>query len=375
MRSQGRGRVRRVFPGANTPHGFHSFYEDIIGPEANRVIILKGGPGVGKSTFIKKMGQRLLDMGYDVEYECCSSDNDSVDGLVVRDLGLAMIDGTSPHVVDPRAPGAVDEILDLGVFWDERLLKGSRREILEASLEVSRHFERAFRYLSEARVIHDDWEACYTEALDFGAVNCAAAEVVRDVLQGMPVSPSPGRRRRLFASAISPDGPVHHLDTIMGRLERRYVVKAEPGCGKSTLVRKVGEAAIERGLDTEFYHCPLDPSKVDHIVIPALSVAVTSAAWPHDLEASGSLDRTIDLNAAVDARVTARYRDVIADATRRFHEAFRRATDSLNRAKRAHDEMQSYYVRAMDFQAVDRAAERTFARILELEREIAEASA
>ncbi len=42
------GAVRRMFPGGNTSLGFYSFYDNVIGPEARRVFILKGGPGAGQ---------------------------------------------------------------------------------------------------------------------------------------------------------------------------------------------------------------------------------------------------------------------------------------------------------------------------------------
>ncbi|MGE5571941.1 MAG: PRK06851 family protein [Bacillota bacterium] len=371
MKSQGRGWLKKVFPGANTPEGFFSFYEYVIGPDANKILIVKGGPGVGKSTLMRKIGQRFLDMGYDVEFCCCSSDNDSLDGAVVPDLGLALIDGTAPHVVDPKNPGAVDEIINLGDFWNEKALRASRREIMEANREVARLFERAFRYLKEAKVVHDDWEACYTEALDVGYANCMVDEVKRDIFQDMPVSPVPGRERHLFASALSPDGPVHYLDSIVGRLPRRYVLKGEPGTGKATLARKVGDAAIWRGQDVEFYHCPLDPSKVEHVVIPTSGVAVISGTWPHLFDASKELDRTVEMKVALDRAVVGRYQDIIASSRERFHQALSRATEFLHRAKLLHDEMQAYYVRSMDFAAVDRLGEQVLARALDLEREVA----
>ncbi len=375
MKSQDRGWIKKVFPGANTPQGFYSFYDHIIEADANKIMIVKGGPGVGKSTFMRRIGQGLAEMGYDIEYHCCSSDNDSVDGVVARDLGLALIDGTAPHVMDPRLPGAVDEIIHLGDYWDERSLRSSKREILELGREVGRLFERAYRYLKEAKVIHDDWEACYIEALDIGYANCMAEELARDVFEGRPVSHTPGRPRRLFASAISPDGPVHYLDTVVGRYPRRYIIRGEPGTGKTTLVRKLGDAAIERGLDAEFYHCPLDPTRVDHLAIPAIGVAVINGTWPHAVEPSGELDRVVEMKVALDTSVVVKYQDIIAGARERFHQALRRAVEFLHKAKLAHDEMQAYYVRSMDFQAIDRLCDRTFARILDLEREIAEATA
>jgi Adenylate kinase and related kinases len=99
------GTVRRMFPGGNTWRGFHSFYDQIIGPDARRVFILKGGPGAGKSTFMKWIADRLAAMGFDAEYHHCSADPASVDAVVFPSLRTALLDGTAPHVVDPPFPG------------------------------------------------------------------------------------------------------------------------------------------------------------------------------------------------------------------------------------------------------------------------------
>ncbi len=93
------GVVRRFFPGGNTSVGFYSYYDSILGQkEANRIIILKGGPGVGKSSFMKKLGRSMEERGFDVEYHHCSSDNNSIDGVVFPKVGVALVDGTAPHV-------------------------------------------------------------------------------------------------------------------------------------------------------------------------------------------------------------------------------------------------------------------------------------
>lgn len=94
-----RGKVKMVFPGGNTCLGFYSFYDNIIGPDANRIFVIKGGPGVGKSTFMRRIGEDLRERGYTIEFHCCSSDNDSLDAVVVPALGVALIDGTAPHRV------------------------------------------------------------------------------------------------------------------------------------------------------------------------------------------------------------------------------------------------------------------------------------
>lgn len=93
-----RGHIKRVFPGANTACGFYSYYDYIIDENAYRKYIIKGGPGVGKSSFMKKIGYEMVDMGYDIEFHQCSSDNNSVDAVVIPKLKVAFVDGTAPHV-------------------------------------------------------------------------------------------------------------------------------------------------------------------------------------------------------------------------------------------------------------------------------------
>lgn len=95
-----RGKERHIFPGSNTPKGFFSYYDYILDQrEANRIICIKGGPGVGKSTFMKMTADELLDKGYDVDLLHCSSDNNSLDGIKIVDLKIALVDGTAPQGV------------------------------------------------------------------------------------------------------------------------------------------------------------------------------------------------------------------------------------------------------------------------------------
>lgn len=87
-----KGRVKEVFPGGNTSLGFFSYYNYILEQaEAQRIFILKGGPGVGKSTFMKRIADEMMDRGYDAEYMHCSSDNDSLDGVVIPAIKSTII--------------------------------------------------------------------------------------------------------------------------------------------------------------------------------------------------------------------------------------------------------------------------------------------
>ncbi|HRW12307.1 MAG TPA: hypothetical protein P5549_04220 [Syntrophomonas sp.] len=135
--------TRHLFPGANSCYGFFSFYDQIVPPQVKTKVILKGGPGTGKSTFMKSIADDLGSQQIEAECHWCSSDNNSLDAVVGGHGQVCILDGTSPHVVDPRYPGAVDRIINLGEYWDASLLKKNRADIEKLTDLIGLSFQRA----------------------------------------------------------------------------------------------------------------------------------------------------------------------------------------------------------------------------------------
>lgn len=357
------GHVKRVFPGGNTPKGFFSFYEYIASPTANKIFILKGGPGVGKSTFMRKLAHELVDRGLDIELHQCSADNDSLDGVYVPAIDLALIDGTAPHVVDPKHPGAVDEIIHLGDHWDEAGIRQGRTQILHISDEYRLRYTLAYKTLAAARSFHDEWEALTSRALHVSGLNARADELIAEVLSQR--GGQAGHLRKLFASAITPGGPRNYLETILDPLAKRYVITGEPGTGKSSLLQRIVDAAITKGYNVEAYYCPLDPEKIEHAVIPALNTGFTTSTWPHAYSARPG-DPIIDTGAHVDYATLILYKADMEQAKSSFLSAFERTIHHLSTAKKLHDEMEQYYVPHMDFDRIEERRQATLDRILRM---------
>ena len=47
------------FLGANSEEGFFSLYDQLLGGRLDDLMILKGGPGCGKSTFMRRVGAAM----------------------------------------------------------------------------------------------------------------------------------------------------------------------------------------------------------------------------------------------------------------------------------------------------------------------------
>ncbi len=367
-----KGRMKKVFPGGNTSQGFYSFYDYIIDQqEAARIFVIKGGPGVGKSTFMRKIGEEMLERGYNVEFHCCSSDNGSLDGIVIPAIKVAMLDGTAPHVVDPKNPGAVDTILHLGDNWNEQGILANKKEILACNKEVGRLFNRGYAYLAAAKIFLDEVKLYYvgTGAFNVGRFDRMVLDLVHEIFEGKDRQTDNPKARRLFATAITPDGPVSHLGTIVDHIGKRYIIEGDDGTGKNILVARLMDAAMMRGFDVEAYHCALEPNLIDHLVIPALDVAIVNSVEPHDFIAQAE-DVVIDTMECVNPILNEKYLIEKTFARKMYRDSIEQAISFLRQAKAEHDNMEKYYAPYMDFDAINARREKTLATILDIAAEV-----
>lgn len=364
-----KGTIRHLFPGNNTSEGFFSFYQ-YLPPQPEkltRYYIIKGGPGVGKSTFMRTIAETMVDMGYDAELHHCSSDNASLDGAVLPALGVAFVDGTAPHVIDPVFPGAAEEIINLGEFWNTAGLQKDRPQIMAATTEIGRLFRRAYRHLAAAKVFLDEYESAFSEpgVMDWSAVNRETLELLGDIFGSAGHSGHPSVQRHLFATAITPDGPRSFLDNIVSGIRKRYVIIGEPGTGKTTMLRQVADRAALLGLYAEVFHCALEPAKVDHVIIPELNAAVINGSAPHTYAPEND-DIVINTERFLDRRKLDAFKDEISAARQRYEDAFTAAIAFISRAKQNHDILETHYVPNMDFQAINNLKEQIIQKILSL---------
>lgn len=144
---------KSYFAAANGFSGFRSYFNYVFNPlEFTRLYILKGGPGTGKSSLMKKICTHFVELDYDCEAIYCSSDPNSLDGIIIKsgDKRVGVLDGTAPHETDAKIPGAVDEVINLGTAWSEEELISNRDKIIILNEKKSQHYKNAYEYLKLA---------------------------------------------------------------------------------------------------------------------------------------------------------------------------------------------------------------------------------
>ena len=345
--------IRHMFPAGNTPLGFYSYYSHVIDENiANKIFILKGAPGTGKSSIMKNIAYEMLSKGYHVEFMHCPSDNDSLDGVVIPNLLVAIIDGTPPHITDPIYPGVVDEIVDLGQFLDLDGVMQYKDKIILASQREKTCFNRAFKYLNAASFLIEDTRNIYKTALNAGAKQMFIQELKDKLFGKRKISKIAGKQRRLFASAFTPKGYVDYLDSLC---VNNTIIRLNLSSGMSTanIMKSLNDEAIIKGIDIETYYCPMSPQRIEHIVIPELNVSIITANEYHDVKAINDGDCiNYSMNEFYSEQIIQENQNQLSFNRLYADTIIQKAVESIALAKSHHNEIEKYYVQNMDFEGL-----------------------
>ncbi len=396
---------RHYFPGNNTPLGFFSYYRFILGQrEANKIICIKGGPGSGKSTFMKKIAAHFSELGENIDYLHCSADENSLDGVVLKDRNIALIDGTSPHITDPVTPGAVDKIVNLGEFWNEEGIAANKEEIIELNENCSEWYRLAYNYLNAAKSLFRSLEGIYDKAAEYSEIYRLAADIVAREYSGYDISFRPGREKKRFASAVTANGIVSYTESLLRNMKTVYLINSPTGYGNSSLMNIVKEGAIYRGFDVETFYCSISPDeKIDHLIVPELGIAFTTVNEYHDIEpweifieeenceniGSGNADGgsgkdsdkdigrenevyvavpeiyMIDIGDYMDAVTIDKNAVIIESLGAEFDMLLDKAARALKKAKDTHLMVEDMYIPNMNFTRVGKTAENIIQELME----------
>lgn len=353
-----KGNIKKVFPGGNTSKGFYSFYDQIIPEDAERIFVLKGGPGVGKSSFMRTIGEEFVKQGYDIELHYCSSDNRSLDGLVIKKANVALLDGTAPHMVDPKNPGAVDEILNLGEYWDESSLIKNKYDIINCNKQIRMRFFSAYRYLKSAKEMQDDMEVIIGEGVDRKKLNKLKITLRNEIVDGVSIINTNARIRHLFDSAITPDGLVDYINTIIQSNYICYCLKAGVGTVSTEILEYLADEYNMKGYAVELYHQPLNPDRLQTLVVEGLKVAVTINP---KMEAKAY--KIIQLDTVIDESKYKDKAELLAKDEGAYSRMLEEGIRRIKMAKLLHDDMEKKYIGNMNFEGITELRNKTIERI------------
>ena len=315
------------FLGTTTPAGFKGYFEPLRREPGMQMYLIKSGPGCGKSTLMKRLAVKAEQKGEPIQRIHCASDPDSLDGVIFLDKRAAIVDATAPHVMEPDAPGAEEQVVSLYHTLDADALHAHADEVKRLFAQNTALRSRAARYIASAGSLLLDSRRAEACSANFEKVRRYVKRLCARTLPRLPEGASASEELRLL-SAITPKGPVFYRGTVQ---------------------------ALARGYHIITCPCAMHPDdKIDHLFIPALRLAfLTDNRW-HPVQLPGV--QAVRCTRFVDRENLAGYRARLRFNERAAAELLEQAADLMAQAKACHDELETYYRAAVDFGKVDEAA-------------------
>ena len=324
------------FAAANTGKGFVGYFDRIFG-DVSRLYVIIGGPGTGKSRLLRELASEAEKKGHACEWFYCSSDPSSLDGVLIEDLDCAMIDGTAPHTWEMKCPGAIEQVVDLGQFWDARKLAAVTEEAQRLTALKRSDYASAYRLLSAVCELEGEIDRLGREAVLFDKLDRTVERLSRKWssngtgIEDLRISTDVSSKGRITLDIPGSDAP-------------KRVAVTGPRFAVREILGALYQKAVSYDSDrTVSFEVP-DTDHIETLYLRSEKTMFTSLAFddPTDiLNAWRFVDRDILKKHRSRIRFYERCRDSLYDA----------ALERMTSAGVHHADLEELYGGAMDFAA------------------------
>ncbi len=336
----------KTFLGANSANGFVSYFRDSYDADTGfKAYIIKGGPGTGKSSMMKQLAALFADRGEKVEICPCSSDPESLDAVIFHNKKVVIMDGTAPHTVDPAYPGVCETIVNLSDCWKKDSFDAHREEILALTRKNKELHARASKYIKAAGSLIDDIYKISLESTDVQR----AAVFAQSLAHRLISRGTEKKEHKRFLSGVTPQGLVFFKNTVPKYADTIIGIEDEFGVVSNVMLGVIREAALSANMEIYTCYNAVNTDKIDHIILPQQSLAFCRK---NHLTHPEGITRHIHARRFMSASDMGAVKNRINFSKHASDELLREAISIIADAKRVHDELEAYYINAMDFSLV-----------------------
>lgn len=338
------------FISANSADGFFSLYDEVFDTaRLDRIFILAGGPGTGKSTLLRRVAALAREQRIACETVLCSSDPHSLDGVILssgtRHVGI--LDGTPPHGRIPSMPAVTEELINLGEFWDAERIALSGAEIRALTERKRTQYACAYAHLRALGALTEAERILL-------APTFSAQKAERQIRHKLAPLRLLGAQTRRLLRAFSGKGEwvlpfsrdsVGSLLLISGR-----------NAAAEIYLSLFAEVAQKMGVAHTLYLSPLSPAYPDALYFPETGTLVIKEALAPALPVKGR--RTVAERFFAALPPVHRAEEAVRESI------LQSACTSLADAAEAHAAIERYYGDGMDFARLSLFADQVAREVL-----------
>lgn len=335
--------VKQVYYlGGTSPSGFCSKFIEQIRQPGFYSYILKGGPGTGKSTLMKKIAEAFSDHPVSLYY--CSSDIRSLDAVVIEDKKLIVVDGTAPHVFEAYYPGASQEVINLGEFWNGEMLREHCDAVHYLFDENLKLHARVRCYIKALASLNTDIYSIGEDALNHEKLDAYISRLCRKAIARKQTD----EKGKLSFKQLSAFTTENYSTMPLSGDFSVYLLRDDYFAGSDYFLRNVADYLVNQGCDVTVSECTMHHTPVfEHIFSESAGIAFMTSNFLNRLENPSAA--TVNFGRFYDKELIAAKKQRLSFDRKAVIELSKEAADTLSTALAVHDELEKNYVNAIDF--------------------------
>lgn len=334
-------REKKYFAALNGGTGFVSFYDNVFS-SLERVYIIKGGPGTGKSKLMRDIASEAENKCYSVEYFYCSADSDSLDGIIIKELNIGILDGTSPHVTDPCYPGVSEEILNLGMFWKVEKLKKESLNVHDFVDRKKTLYSNVYGFLSAAERIDAEKRVLVKKAMKKDKMHSSVLRLMKYFKRGE------GYKEDVrLVESFGMKGSVY-FDTFLHFADNKFIIKDKYGIGY-IYIRMIKAECEKLGIPVLISYSPVCTSKENAIYLRDSSTCFVIPPDYFDEYVPDENTHYINMDRFIDKEIYSTVRQKVRFCNKCYSALLEGAADSFSEINKLHFQLEKIYIDSMDF--------------------------
>lgn len=348
---------RAYFLGGSGPNGFVTAFPSE--QKESYGILLKGGPGTGKSTLMKKLAAAFPDERVSVYH--CASDPRSLDAVVFDERGVYVADATAPHEQSTPLPYVTGELCDLAQGLDAETLKADRDAVL-----------RLYRQNQDAHALA---RQCYAGQAAMEAVIGSVGK--RALLKEKLAGYAKRFTKRIIQGKAEKTGALYHRQctaatpsgqlTLIPEQFQQMILHDPCMTAAPALLAELAAYAVKNGYTAECTASLILPdAPLTAVILPEQQLAVIAA--PAFTEHSAAHTAAVEMKRFYAPELLRAERTLLRFCRKAADTSAQRITALLQEALSVHDALELYYIRALDTGYLNAAADALIARIAEFPR-------
>lgn len=289
----------QYFLGAYTPQGYHSLYSELLPPhKAKSIYLLKGGLPQATDSLLRQLDSEAQARNYPTEQILSTANPNTLDALVIPSLQTAILDATAPHSLEPTNTGLIEHFINLDPCYNTQALQSIRDPLLTASQKYREANARILPCLTTAGELRETiLNVVTTEKLTEKLTKRAKGILNREI-KPKKSSPEIGTITQRFLSATTSQGRLSLHPTATLQATKIFQLWDSYHIAHALLLPLM-TGAVNRGYHVTACLSPANPQRLEHLIIPELSLAFLTASPAQPIQTE--TDRKIRLETMIDS--------------------------------------------------------------------------